>query len=325
MRTAIIGLGVIGNVHAQTLASQGKSIVALCDVDLSAAEKARAAYAPNAAVFSDWREMLAVAKPDTVHVCTPHYLHAEMTVHLLRHGIHVLCEKPLCMKEEELALILEAEKSSPAMLGVCHQNRFLPTNIYIKELLSDKKIAAAHGSVVWKRTKEYYDSAAWRGTLAYEGGGVLINQALHTLDLMTWFCGDPTHVTALAHNLTLGGEIEVEDTVSAVFFGENRFTFFATNASGGDMPVEARFLLESGERITLTPSDVTVNGTVLLHDEIEKVLGKPCYGSGHEMLIADFYDCLATGRHFPIDGAEGARVMRLIFGVYRSKGEQTEL
>lgn len=326
MRIAVIGLGVIGSVHAGVLADREEEIAVLCDIDRTRAETARTKFAPAAAVYTDWREMLDAARPDAVHICTPHYLHAEMVVECLRRNIHVLCEKPLCMKTEEIDAVLAAERASAARLGVCHQNRFLPVNRFVKEYLSDKEIAAAHGTVVWHRDAAYYRSAPWRGTQKMEGGGVLINQALHTLDLLAWFCGDPAGVTARGDNFSLRGVIEVEDTLSAVFDGKAPFTFFATNASAAGLPVEIRMTFRDGGGLTVFPDAAIVDGTYTPFPNAPSVPGaKACYGSGHAALIDEFYRCIGSGERFPIDGAEASRVIKLILAAYKSHGERVPL
>ena len=105
MRSAIIGLGVIGNVHAQILTARGEEIVALCDIDPAVAEKAKEKWAEDAEIYTDYREMLEKVKPDVVHICTPHYLHADMVIDALGKNINTLCEKPLCMNREEITAI----------------------------------------------------------------------------------------------------------------------------------------------------------------------------------------------------------------------------
>ena len=326
MRTAVIGLGVIGKVHAGVLADQGKEIAALCDVDPAAAEHVRQTYAPDALVYTDWRRMLDEVRPDVLHICTPHYLHAEMVIECLGRNIHTLCEKPLCICREEMDAVLDAERKSKAVLGVCHQNRFLPVHQYVKKHLSDKTVTAAHGSVVWHRDAAYYRSAEWRGTRRMEGGGVLINQALHTLDLLLWYCGDPVSVTARDDNFTLRGEIEVEDTLSAVCAGTHPFTFFATNAGGTDMPPEIRLHLSGAEPVTVLPNGLLEGGIYRSFREPLHIPGaKACYGGGHALLIDEFYRCLAAGESFSVNGAEGARVIRLILAAYESRGETVPL
>lgn len=323
MRCAIIGLGVIGKLHAKTLSDQGKEIVALCDIDEAAAVFARDKFAPNAKIYTDWQEMADTEKLDAIHVCTPHYLHAPMVIGLLRRNINVLCEKPLCIKESEIDDIIKAEKESSAQLGVCHQNRYKPSNLFLKNYLADKEIACAHGSVVWHRGADYYRSAAWRGTQEQEGGGVLINQALHTLDLLLWLCGEPESVAASAENLSLKGEIEVEDTVAAAFYGKVPFNFFATNSSACNMPVELGIKLVDGKHISSFPNFAVVDGEFMSFGEkSSEGYGKSYYGNTHGTLFEDFYDCIATGRKFPIDAAEAAKVIRLILAVYKSGTEK---
>lgn len=324
-RIAIIGAGAIGKVHAEVLSSLGTPAAALCDIDVTKAEAVREKYAPNAKIYTDWRKMLEDFSPDAVHICTPHDLHAEMTVAALNANIHVLCEKPLCIKSEDIEKILEAEKRSLAKLGVCHQNRYNSVNVFLKEYLSDKEIVGAHGSVIWKRTKSYYDSAEWRGTVEHEGGGVLINQALHTFDLMMWLCGEPERISATDANLTLKGEIEVEDTVAIRCFGKVNYTFFATTGGSVDMPVEMNFKLSNGDYVVVLPKTVIVNGQLLKTDAIDRSFGKKCYGDGHIRLIDDFYRCIENNEPFWLNGSEGAKVIRMILATYQSKGEYISL
>ena len=321
MRTAIIGLGVIGRVHARSLLKNGIDVCGLCDLDKEKAEKVKNNFFLNATVFSDWKEMLDTLVPNVVHICTPHYLHTEMIVACLERNISVLCEKPMCIRREDIPLILEAEKNSEAILGICHQNRYNDVNVYLKKYLCDKEIVSAHGTVVWKRDEAYYGQAEWRGKWKTEGGGVLINQALHTLDLMQWFCGMPQKVVARTGNFSLDGVIEVEDSAMLLCEGMQRFTFYATNSGGCDMPTEIRLKLKSGENIVVFPDTLLIDDKVVSKEEIEFSFGKCCYGNGHEKLIGDFYDCVETGRAFSINGEEAAKVVRVILGAYESQGK----
>lgn len=325
MKCAVIGLGTIGRVHSKVLLIAKREIVALCDIDKDVAERARAEFAPDARVYVDYKEMIEAEKPDVVHVCTPHDLHAEMVIYLLSRGVNVLCEKPLCINADALSAIIEAETRSTATLGVCHQNRYNTPNAFAKEYLKDKKIVGVHGSVVWHRGEDYYSASKWRGIKARAGGGVLINQALHTLDLCEWFCGEPKKVTARAENLTHQGQIEVEDTLTAVFSEGADFTFFATTASACDLPVEISVRLASGDKLTVLPHTVLENGRVIFEEKAVAFHGKECYGNSHEALVADFYGCVESGRDFPIGVSEAAKVMRLIFAAYESGGETTEI
>lgn len=312
LRCAVVGHGSIGRIHAQIAGKYGE-LCAVCDVDrdklVSFSEDIR---------YTDYTDMLDRAKPDVVHICTPHYLHAEMVIAALERGINVLCEKPLCIRREDIGRILEAEERSSAILGVCLQNRYNCANLFIKDLVDrgEKKIRNATGQVVWHRDAAYYASGEWRGKWDTEGGGVLINQALHTLDLLIWLCGEPNDVRASISNLTLSDTIEVEDTATIVCRGEHPFIFLASNASSYDCPVEITLFCEDGEMIKIVKDKVIDGDGVRSFSEYYAPRGKECYGSGHEALICDFYSCIEQGKQFSINGAEGAKVIKVILGVY---------
>ncbi|MBR4942551.1 MAG: Gfo/Idh/MocA family oxidoreductase [Clostridia bacterium] len=317
MRVGIIGLGTIGRVHKSVLTAIGEDIVAVCDMDTNVLSK----YS-EVKCYTDYREMLAKENLDVVHICTPHYLHTEMILAALERDIHVLCEKPMCIKREDVPLILAAEKRSKGRLGVCHQNRYNNVNAYLKEYLKDKKIISAHGELIWCRGKAYYAQAEWRGKKVTEGGGVLINQALHTLDLMQWFCGMPKTICARTDNLTLQGIIDVEDTAMLFCKGDVNFTFFATNTGGADMPTAIRLTLSNCQNIVVYPDKLFIDGKIVTEEDMHFFLGKCCYGNGHEKLIADFYNCIKQEKPFMIDGTEASKVCNIIFDAYDSNGEK---
>ena len=248
-----------------------------------------------------------------------------MIIEALSRNINVLCEKPLCIKEEDIPRILEAEKSSGAILGVCHQNSDQPANRYVKELIRDKEVRCGVGQVSWNRDEKYYNSAEWRGRWDTEGGGVLINQSLHTLDLMQWFCGMPESLSASVSTLALGDVIEVEDTAAICAKGRAGFNFYASNGSSATMPVEITLRTNDGF-IKVMPKYVVADGELIEFPDKNKSSGtKTCYGFGHIPLIEDFYSCIEEGRHFPIDGEEGAKVIRLILAAYKSGGKTVNI
>ena len=293
MKNAIIGLGVISNVHSKVLRELFGEPYAVCDIDTQ-----KFSDYPNSEHYVDYKEMLDKVSPDIVHICTPHYLHANMIIECLKRDINVLCEKPMCISKDEILSISDAEKSSKAMLGICMQNRYNAANVYVKDYLADKEILSGSGNVVWHRDSKYYASGEWRGKWDTEGGGVLINQALHTLDLLQWIMGMPENVSAVMSNLTLKNEIEVEDTSFALYTGiKSNFSFFATNGSKKDFSVELKFRTKD-EHIYVINDLVLINNKPVTFEQNDTVYGKLCYGSGHKRLISDFYDCVKTGRKF---------------------------
>ncbi len=312
MKTATVGYGVIGKLHTKIQAELG-TLVAVCDTDETALVSA-----PDVKKYTDYITMLESEELDAVHICTPHYLHCEMIVEALRRNISVLCEKPMCISHAEIEKILDSEKKSEAILGICHQNRYNPANVFVKDYIKDKDTVSGVAHVSWHRDEKYFGSGAWRGKKATEGGGVLINQALHTLDLMQWFLGMPDELTAQISTLALGDIIETEDTATLICSGGSEFVFYATIVSAVDAPVEISLKLEK-EWLNIRQNGIVING------EYQKIDGKPisndrkeCYGNSHEALIADFYDCVKNKKRFGIDGEEGAKVIRLILAAYES-------
>ena len=328
-RVAVIGCGAISGNHINGILNAGNLICALCDVIPERARDSAAKYQlGDVPIYTDYVEMLEREKPDSVHICTPHYLHAPMCVEALGRGINVLCEKPLAINTDQLHAVLEAEKKSRAQLGVCHQNRFEKNMIFLMDFIKEHGVKSGVGFVSWARTEAYYRSGAWRGTILEEGGGVMINQALHTLDLLQLICGMPTHVTSHIFNDFHKDCIEVEDTAVAHFEladGE-RFHFYATNNATADLPVQLQFITKDNKCVLATNHFIMidnepVNVPASSGDGMELV-GKAVWGTGHAVLISDFYRCIEEGRPFRIPGSEGARVVQLILSMYNSHGNR---
>ena len=320
MKSAIIGLGVIAPVHADALKRINADITCVCDIDEEIAKKFVEAQNLTAKIYTDYKEMLDKEEIDVVHICTPHYLHAEMCIYALKNNINVLCEKPLCIKLEDIDKIIEAVNNSRAQLGVCLQNRYTSINRYVKELISDEKVIDGFGAVLWARDRDYYDSAEWRGKWATEGGGVVINQALHTLDLLQWFCGMPDSVNGSISNVN-HEYMEVEDTARARFvYNGGVFEFYASISHNDDFAIQM-MLITADKRIIITDKNLIVNGEAIPFKTVKTQNVKECYGSGHMNLIADYYDCIRNGKHFEIDAYEASKVIRLTLGIYNSKGK----
>ena len=326
-RVALVGCGAISGNHIKAILAAGQELCALCDIDPTHAQAVVQKYElGDLPIYTDYNMMLDTEKPDAVHICTPHYLHAPMSVAALERNIHVLCEKPLCISLEELKTLRAAVKKSHAQLGVCHQNRYEPNMIRLCELAREGVLGGC-GYVVWNRDVAYYNSAAWRGTWEQEGGGVMINQALHTLDILQWVCGMPTQVTAHCFNDRLRGMIEVEDTATARFETADGKTlhFFATTSATVNFPVRLEIQLRSKE-VILAGNNLLVSDSITERNEkSEAVVGKSVWGNGHKALISDFYACIAENRPFPIDVSEGEKVIRLILAMYTSNGERIKI
>jgi predicted dehydrogenase len=176
----------------------------------------------------------------------------------------------------------------------------------------------------WCRDENYYAQDEWRGKKETEGGGVLINQALHTIDLLQHFCGFPNVVSAVCKNRSLQGVIDVEDTATLTLCGENSATMYATNSADKDYPVTITIRTED-EEVCVSSDCVYVNGEYKSCKTDVGYYGKKIYGIGHRALIYDFYDCIQSGCKFAIDGKEAVKAVKIVLAAYASKGEKIEL
>lgn len=324
MNSAIIGLGVIANVHISAIKAINANLTCVCEPDEQKAKDFLKSHDIDCKIYTDYKEMLLKEDIDVVHICTPHFLHEQMCIFALENNINVLCEKPLCISKDGISKIIKAQNKSSAQVAVCLQNRYNPANAYIKKLLENDPVISGSGSVRWCRTKEYYQSGDWRGKKETEGGGVLINQALHTLDLIQWLCGMPISLVANLSNEE-HGYIEVEDTARAQFKMENcTFDFYASVCEDKDYPVEIN-LETANKKIKIIDNIVTVNGEETVFEEETTQTVKACYGNSHPRLFADFYDCVKTGVKFSVDASEGSKVIKMIFAMYSSNGNNIEL
>lgn len=328
LHAAVIGCGLISKNHLKALKNvKQASCTAVCDIEREKAEKAAEQYG-IAKIYTDYHEMLADPDIDVVHICTPHFLHAQMAVDALRAGKHVLCEKPMALSEEDAKAMMAARDEAGKQLAVCFQNRYNEASVYMKELLESGrlgKVLGARGQVTWNRKPEYYTQSPWRGRWATEGGGVLINQAIHTFDLLQWLTVPVKTVEAQISTMRLKGAIEVEDTADILMTGPEgeRLLFYASNCYVKNAPVELEIVCDKGS-VKMTGNVVVTeeNGQITTKDYSSgTVFGKDYWGSGHGFLIDDFYRCIQSGEKFPVGGEEAIVSVRLLEAVYRSAKE----
>lgn len=325
LKAAVIGCGLISKNHLKALKNvEHASCCAVCDIVPEKAEAAAKQYdIPN--TYTDYREMLKNPEIDVVHICTPHYLHGQMAVDALTAGKHVLCEKPMALSIDDAKRMIEARDKSGKNLGICFQNRYNESSVYMKKLLESGelgKVVGARGQVTWDRKPEYYTTSPWRGRWATEGGGVLINQAIHTFDLLQWMTCPVKTVEASISTKRLKEAIEVEDTVDILMTGQDgqRLLFYATNCYVKNAPVELEIICEHGS-VKMTGNVVVTdrNGEITTKDYSSgTVFGKDYWGSGHGFLIDDFYRCIETGSSFPVSGEEAMVSVQLLEAVYTS-------
>ena len=322
----IIGAGAVSPLHAAAISNcPGARLVAVADLSEERARK----LAGDAASYADYREMLARPDVDVVCVCVPSGMRLGVCVDAARAGKHILAEKPLEVTLERADAAIEACEAAGVKLAVIFQVRFMPGVQALRgavELGQLGKLVMGDAYVKWHRTQEYYDSSDWRGTWEMDGGGVLMNQAIHHVDLLQWMMGPVESV--FGRTATLVHErIEVEDTAVACFrFANGALGTIAacTSASKG---VPARLEIR-GETGTV----ILEEGKIALWDvegvpqpEVESMdLGSGASDPsaitslGHQAQINDLVQAINENRPPVVDGREARKAIEIIAGIYRS-------
>jgi predicted dehydrogenase len=322
IRAAIIGLGVIGKVHSAAIESlQNAGLAAVCDTDL-----AKESAVPAGAVFyTNYEEMLERERPDVVHICLPHFLHYPAAKKAAEAGCNIFAEKPLAMNSGEAAEYLKLEDRFGVKICLCLQNRLNPSTETLHRLLRSGEygaITGIRGSVAWYRSKEYYEAGPWRGIMAQAGGGCMINQAIHTIDLMQYLAGSPVVSVRGTTARILDYGLDVEDTAAGRFVFENGaagfFTASVANYTDENVELSLRceggtFLLRDKKLFRLRDSEYEL----LAADEAE-FAGKAVYGNSHVKLIDIFYRALEAGGGWYIHPAEGLPSLQIIDAIRES-------
>lgn len=319
---AVIGCGDVSTVHFEALAQIPEiTLVGVCDTDPDRLEAA--ATAQGVPGFSDHLELIKNVRPDVVHISTPHHQHANIAIDCLEAGVNVIMEKPLAHTMAEGERLVEAAERSSAKIAVCFQNRYNAAVQALHDLVRSGdvgQVTGASGTVIWHRTPEYYQSRDWRAHWETSGGGLLINQAIHTLDLLQWVVGEVAEVEGHAATHALADVIDVEDTAEVLLKHANgaRSVFYATLANAVNSPVTVDI---TTEKATLSlRGDLTIthaSGEVEVVEERKADSGGRAYwGVSHELLIRDFYQKLDSPEPFWISPREGLKSLRILKDVY---------
>ena len=346
LRFGILGCGVIGPHHARAIAGlQSAELVAVADVVPELAEKLAGEY--GCSPYPSLEEMLSSVDLDAVCVCTPSGMHAEDAITALEAGKDVVIEKPVDVTLKAADRLLEVQRATGGKVAVVSQHRFDAATQAVHEAVGRGefgRLTSGSAEVRWWRSQSYYDSGGWRGTWELDGGGVLINQAIHSIDLLQWLMGPVVEVTAytglLAHE-----RIEVEDTAVAIlkFAGGALGTIVATTAA---YPGLTATIAVHGDRGSAIIDDdelryIHAAGDVQEGDaygagggenQVEEVMerfGKADSGTGagadpgslsmaHRDQIQDFVEAVLVDREPSINLVEGRKPLAIIQGIYES-------
>lgn len=323
---AVIGCGSIHNVHVDAIKNNGMGRI-LWFVDIREDRAKNSAQKHGGKWCRDYHQVLKDPAVDLIHICTPHYLHSQMAIDAVNAGKDVFVEKPAAINLETAKPMAEAAKETNKLITVCFQNRYNPTSISAKEIIESGelgRIKGVKGLVTWSRDGDYYSLSGWRGSFDTEGGGVLINQSIHTMDLLQWLVGEVEYIQGNVSTRYLKDLIEVEDTADATLYFKNgaRGIFYATNCYTDNSPIEIEIHMEKGMlRI--------YNGELLRIQEgrFEKLVDensdnspyKSYWGKSHDILIKEFYENLIKGKNkaiIPVE--EGMESLKILDGIYKS-------
>ena len=335
IRFSILGTGMVAHYHKAAIENnshQGARLVSVGHYNPDRYDNIAEEFGVPCVSFE---AILNDETVDVVCICTPSGQHAKQTLASLRAGKHVLVEKPMSLSVREAKAMISAAQEMDRHLAVALQRRADPLFKSVKEAISNGDLGELMlASIVmpYFRNQAYYDQAAWRGTWALDGGGVLMNQGIHIIDLLVWFMGDPVEVHAFAD--TLKRKIEVEDIATAVLRFKNgaMATITATTTVGGGAPHRIELfgtngtIQIEGEGVVRwdlqDPSKATVTPPQLKEKADAGAGGDPrgISTDGHTAIVADLIHSIKTGKPAAIDGNQGMRSLAAIHAIYNAAG-----
>jgi predicted dehydrogenase len=359
VRLGIIGLGAQGSMYAKFIADglvPNMVVAAIADIDPAKADVAAAEY-PDARFFTDYVELLDSGEVDAIVTCVPHFLHPQMGIDALTRDIHALVEKPAGVYTKQVAELNAFAASKPHLsFGIMFNQRNNPLYIRLKEIVDNGEIGTILRSnwiiTNWWRPQGYYDQSAWRATWGGEGGGVLVNQAPHQLDLWQWICGVPQSVySKVAYGFRRN--IAVEDEVTALAdFGNGVTGVFVTathDLIGTDrfeiLGDQGKIVVENSKTATVSrlkkperelSESMDMNDVMKLFmgqldtDELytqETIEFESAWGAQHAGVLENFAANILDGTPLLAPGSDGIKGVRLANAIHLSswRGKEVSL
>jgi UDP-N-acetyl-2-amino-2-deoxyglucuronate dehydrogenase len=330
VRFAIVGAGVIARCHAESIRQHPEAeLVAVADNSMDKAGRLSEGFT-GTRLFTDYEEMLKMEEIDVVCVCTPSGTHADVTVASAQAGKHVLCEKPLEINADRMTAMIDACRDSGVKLGCVFQRRLMPAMLHARKALQDGKIGRpvlGNAYLKYYRSPEYYKSGGWRGTWKLDGGGALMNQGIHGIDLIQHLMGDVESV--FAYTAALARDIEVEDTAVAALKYKNGAFGVIQGATSVYPGQETRFELHGDQGTIEFGDDGIKQWKFMNHEEpapeFEDTLGLASSSNsqqisiaGHYFYVDDMIKAIRDNREPHVNGEEARKSVDLILAIYES-------
>ena len=325
---AVLGCGRISSAHLKAIKdAPDAELAAVCDIEEELARQVALDYGLSR-WYTDINEMLKSENIDVVNICTPSGLHCEHTVIAAKAGKHVLCEKPLDVSKEKIDTMINACKEAGVLLGGIFQRRTNIAAINMRNAISEGKLGKlliASANLKYYRDQKYYDSACWRATWELDGGGALMNQGIHGLDMLQWLAGDIESVFAKCS--TLIRNIEVEDTAVIALKFKNGALGVVEGATSVYPGQDTTFSIH-GEKGTIILGDKGFYAWDIL-DSDEKApeagdgfgganCGWSSTNTGHTLQVQDMAEAVLEGRQPMIPGEEARKAVNLVLAIYES-------
>ncbi len=337
MKYALIGCGRIATNHIKAALNNQLEIAAVCDIQPDHIKKLLERHDlwadDSIKHYTDYKAMIAEVQPELVSIAAESGIHAEIAIFCIKHGVHVIIEKPMAMSMADANEIIRLSEERNVKVSACHQNRF---NIAVQEMRQALEAGRfgklSHGSihVRWNRNQNYYTQAPWRGTWAQDGGA-LMNQCIHGIDLLRWTFGGEVEEVYGQTRQQFHDYLEAEDVGMAVV----KFKNGAIATIEGTTNVYPKNLEETlyifGEKGTVKIGGTSTNNIDVwdFADETEADMKNKgleeetnnVYGNGHTSLFADMINSIQNGKKPYVDAYAGRDALELVLAIYKSQKE----
>ena len=325
LKAAIVGCGRISACYEDAFHRLSDYVELTYAVDKDPQKAKTFADKFHCSWTTDFSEILE-KQIDVVHLCLPHYLHPSMAIAAMEAGIHVLTEKPIAITLQDADRMIAVQAKTGVKLGVIFQTRYTKSVEKLKEMICRGdfgKILTARSSLTWNRPRDYYAGNDWKGTWEKEGGGVLIDQAIHSIDRVRYLLGsDVEWIQGSIHNY-YHDFVRVEDCADAAVMFQNGclYNLYACNLYAADSPITIELLGEKG-RCGLI-QDMGFYELDGCYTEIRNTyettsVGPDYWGSSHHLQIRDFYESILHDTAVSVDGTEGRKTLEIVKGIYLS-------
>ena len=329
-RSAVIGCGAVSKNHGKALKDNRYTTLEYC-VDIEYEKAVAFSEKYGGVPLSDYRELFD-KNIDVAHVVTPHNTHPLIVMDLLSHGINVFCEKPLAITVNEAKAMIRKSEETGKRLGVCFQNRMNKATVEAKEILESGKygkILSGMALVTWYRNGSYYSESPWRGKYSGEGGGCIINQSIHTLDLVDYLTGGVESLSGFDGKLRDSDDYEVEDSAMALMKLKSggEVVAFCSNCYLGSKVCDVELRLEKAV-MTVRQSGLTIveeDGNTIFHPSVVLTGEKSEWGVSHGVLIDEFYRSLRDGDTFIADCHTALAAVSIVNAIQHRKGRRIRI